>query len=226
VAAAATPIMIGVLGTGVQARFQLRYLKHVVGGGSYNPTVRVWGRNREHQAQFQRELEKEGFWNVELADSANQLLETCDLIVTTTPARKALLTTSPTTTSRRRRPQHITCIGADAPGKQELDPRLVAAADLLVADCRLQTAERGEFQTALAADLVRADDVVELGHLIAAWKGTKSKAQAAHRQEPSLSSSLAAIGVGLTIFDSSGVAVQDCAVAKLVSRLLRQPQKT
>ena len=221
-AAATTPIVIGVLGTGVQARFQLRYLKHVVGASSYRPTVRVWGRNTEHAAQFQREVEQEGFWKVELADSANQLLETCDLIVTTTPAREALLTTP--TTTKRRRPQHITCIGADAPGKQELDPRLVAAADLLVADCRVQTAERGEFQKALAADLVRADDVMELGHLIAAVKGTKSKAQAAHMQQPS-PSSLAAIGVGLTIFDSSGVAVQDCAVAKLVSRLLRQPQE-
>lgn len=188
---------IGILGTGVQARFQLRYLKHVT---NYR-NVLVWGQNRERAAQYQEEMEKEG-WNVELASHPSDLWETCDMIVTTTCAREPVLTSSADKDKKQQRRRHITCIGADAPGKMELGVDLVASADLCVADSRLQTVERGEFQTAIAQGLVASDRVMELGELIVA------------EIKPEIPPN------GLSIFDSSGVAVQDCAVAKLMSRLL------
>ena len=82
---------------------------------------------------------------------------------------------------------------------------LVAMADLCVADSRLQTVERGEFQSAIAQGLIERDRVVELGELIL----DERKAEMVPKD-------------GLTIFDSSGVAVQDCAAAKVMLRCLRE----
>ena len=45
----------------------------------------------------------------------------------------------------------VLAIGADSPGKQELDPEICASADLVVADSRAQCVERGEIQHAIAA---------------------------------------------------------------------------
>lgn len=211
---------IGILGTGVQARYQLRYLPHVRPSlAGRHCKVLVWGRTHAHAVQFQQDVAREGLWqSVDIATDPAQLLECCELIVTTTSARSPVLLLPPKTAIVRTR--HITCIGADAPGKMELDPALVEAADLLVADSCLQTAERGEFQTFLRARTTKTnptngiqvhkdDDVVELGELISRPD--------LHRQDDGSDQRL-------TIFDSSGVAVQDCAVAKLVSKLLsRQP---
>jgi len=189
---------IGILGTGVQARFQLRYLKHVTNCR----TVLVWGRNQERAAQYQTDMQKEG-WTVELASQPSDLWDTCDLIVTTTCAREPVLLASDKNKQQQRR-RHITCIGADAPGKIELAVELVASAHLCVADSRLQTVERGEFQTAIAQGWVASERVMELGELIVA------------ETKPEIPLN------GLSIFDSSGVAVQDCAAAKLMSRLLEE----
>lgn len=215
---------IGILGTGVQARYQLRYLAHVTSCRR----VLVWGRTAANVLQLQADILNlqpplgcgcSSGWTVEIASDPGQLLERCDLVVTVTSSRSPLLmmptsTTTTTTTnttsgdSRRRRAQHITCIGADAPGKLELDPKLVQAADLLVADSRLQTTERGEFQAAIAQNLVNVHkDVLELGELLV-WRNCDL-----HRRRNEDDDRL-------TIFDSSGVAVQDVAVAKLVAKLL------
>jgi ornithine cyclodeaminase len=194
---------IGIVGTGVQARYQLRYLKHILPTSCRN--VLVWGRTPERATQFQTDILREGYWqSVDIASDPAQLFTQCELIVTTTSARSPVLPWGTNMARDTVVTRHITCIGADAPGKMELDPALVAAADLLVADSRLQTAERGEYQTALAQNLVNIQDVVELGAL-----PTRTDLHRLDNDDERL-----------TLFDSSGVAVQDCAVAKLVSKLL------
>ena len=104
-----------------------------------------------------------------------------------------------------RKGMHISNIGADAPGKQEMDPSIMAHADLLVTDSRAQTVERGEFQHALRSGLLDVSAVHEIGEVI-------SKPEL-HRQ-----------GEGddrLTIFDTSGVAVEDVQIARMVYLALR-----
>ena len=91
----------------------------------------------------------------------------------------------------------------------ELDPKLAATADLLVADCSLQTAERGEFEDALKQQLVELDSVVELGKFI--------EREELHRKRDGKDDDCR-----LTIFDSSGVAVQDCVIAAMVNEALVQ----
>lgn len=190
---------IGIIGTGVQARYQLQYLKFVIKNCR---NIMVWGRTASNVAIFVEESVRNG-WAATVADSPSDLFEQCDLIVTTTSARKALLHCS-TNPVCDRRPKHITCIGADCPGKMECDSQLVASADMVVADSLVQTVERGEFQTAVRSGILKLENVVEFGDLILNMPHL-------HRSEND---------DRLTIFDSSGVAAQDCAVAKLVSKLL------
>ena len=92
---------------------------------------------------------------------------------------------------------HVTAVGSDGAGKQELDPALLARADRLVVDSRDQCARLGELQHALAAGLVRAEQAVELGEIVAgAAPGRRSAAE-------------------LTVCDLTGVGVQDVAAATL-----------
>jgi ornithine cyclodeaminase len=179
---------IGMLGTGVQARYQMRYMKRVTDCR----VVMVWGRTRDNVESFKVDLMKQG-WLVEVVDSADQLM-TCDLLITTTCARNAILK-GPGTSST---PSLIVCIGADSVGKQEVSADLVTAADCLVCDSKHQTGERGEFQHAIRAGKVDlSNNVLEIGQIVA---------------DPSLIASKRS----LTIFDTSGVAIQDCVVAKMV----------
>jgi len=199
---------IGILGTGVQARFQLRYLGHVMTGCRRGSSVMVWGRSKENVRQFIVDMEEEG-WNVRAVDDAQELLDQCDLIVTATSSRAPLLKLNNTTRASEkasRGPLHINAIGSDSTGKMELDPDLIAAADLLVADSRVQTKERGEYEEALARGLVSLDDVVELGELASRTE--------LHRKSDGRDD------CRFTIFDSSGVAVQDCVIAAMVNEAL------
>jgi len=83
----------------------------------------------------------------------------------------------------------------------------VAAADLLVCDSRAQTFERGEFQEAFAKGLIKSDNVLEIGEVL-------DKPEL-HRQ--------AEKDERLTIFDSSGVAVQDVMITQMVYQALAGP---
>jgi ornithine cyclodeaminase len=77
---------------------------------------------------------------------------------------------------------------------------LVAAADLLVADSRIQTQERGEFEDAIKQGLVSLESITELGELVLEKKSWRSNDDNDAR---------------FTVFDSSGVAVQDCIIASM-----------
>mmetsp|Transcript_28519 Transcript_28519/g.60761 ORF Transcript_28519/g.60761 Transcript_28519/m.60761 type:complete len:359 (-) Transcript_28519:124-1200(-) len=197
---------IGILGTGIQARYQLRYLEHV----TECRNVLVWGRTEENVKQFIHDMSNEG-WNVQAVDNAEQLLHRCRLVVTTTSSREPVLGKEQGYKLKlANRPLHITCMGSDSTGKVELDEKLIAAADLLVADCRLQTKERGEFEDAIAHGVVSLENVVEIGEL--------ALREDLHRRD--------SVGAGgnedcrFTIVDLSGVAVQDCVVAMMVNEAI------
>jgi ornithine cyclodeaminase len=180
---------IGVAGTGVQARLQVRYLKAV----TECRAVLAWGRKDEKLAAYKRDLEAEGFDVATTKDPAE--LGACHLIVTTTPATEPLLRADDV-----RPGTHINAIGSDAPHKQELDPAILSRAHLVVADSRSQCRERGEIARALDAGAITPDQVSELGDVIAG----RAPRRTADDQ--------------ITVFDSTGVAVQDIQIASAVAR--------
>jgi len=105
---------------------------------------------------------------------ASDLGEACrdtDIIVTVTGATTPFIKTewiAPGT--------HITAVGADAPGKQELESTLVASADSLFADLAAQCLDHGELAVPFADGLIDADQATELGDvLIDPSKGRKTK---------------------------------------------------
>jgi len=183
---------IGIVGSGIQARYQLDMLTAVTDCRN----VLVWGRTPSNVNTFVSEMSSKG-WNMTVASAPDQLLRDADLIITTTPSRESILGNSSLET--RKSGLTIICIGSDAPGKLELNPSLVAKADLLVADTVAQSVERGEYQKAVEDGLTTKESLVPLGTLI--------REENLHRKEDDNR---------FIIFDSSGVALQDCVVSSLV----------
>lgn len=181
---------IAVIGCGIQARWQLRSLASVVSCRR----VRAWARRSEQVDALVAEMRGEG-WEMEAAPSAEGACRGAGLIITVTPVREPLLRLEWVDS---RSDVLITAIGADSVGKQELDPALVAAASLRVADSKTQCLERGEFQHAVRAGSVQPHDIVEMGDWL-----TQNPPASGERVK------------GLIIFDSTGVAVQDAQVAEL-----------
>jgi ornithine cyclodeaminase len=180
---------IGIIGAGVQARLQVQLL------ASVTPcrTVVAWSRTRAHVERLSADLARDGF-RVEMASDADEVAAACSLLVTTTASRAPLFRADAV-----RPGTHITAVGADAPGKQELDPRLFSRAALVVVDSRAQCSDHGELAHALAAGTVSLDRVVELGDVLARH-GVPRAAEA------------------ITVCDLTGVAVQDIVIATHVLR--------
>src|SRR3546814_5561830 len=87
------------------------------------------------------------------------------------------------------RSTHISAMGADGPGKQELDPALVAAA-VRFADLPAQAAAIGECQHAVAAGLIDVASITAIGAVIGG--------HAPGRDDPH----------AITLFDSYGIAIR------------------
>jgi ornithine cyclodeaminase len=186
---------IGVIGTGVQGRLQPQLLKHVLTCRN----VALYGRSRERAAACAADLAALGF-RVEICASADEVAQRSELIVTTTASRETLFHSSSV-----RPGTHITAVGADSPGKQELDPALFARADVVAADSISQCADHGDLAPALASKSIALDRVRELGAVLA---------------NPSLGRSTEE---QITIVDLTGVAVQDIVIAEHVMRRLDSP---
>ena len=128
---------------------------------------------------------------VEAAASAERVVREADIVVTTTAAREPLVMAD-----WLRPGLHVTAMGSDAPGKQELDPAVLGRADRVVVDRRSQAERLGELRSALAAGTVRPDRPVdELGEVVAGLKPGRRSADE------------------ITVCDLTGTGVQDTAIA-------------
>jgi ornithine cyclodeaminase len=128
---------LGILGTGIQARLQARMHAEVL------PLNRIvlWGRSPGRTAECARDLA--GLCEVAIAASPAEVAGRARLIVTVTSSRAPLLS------ARDIQPgTHISAVGADGPGKQELDPEILRLAPLVLADSLLQCERLGELQHA------------------------------------------------------------------------------
>lgn len=179
------PGIVTVLGTGAQALQQLDALTLVRPGVR---EVRVWGRSPERAAvraaMLATRLGPER--RVTAAPDVRAAVEGADVLITCTAAREPLVTADLVESVR-----HITAVGSDGAGKQELDPEILRHADLLVVDSRAQCLVLGELQHAPE----QAERAVELGTICA---GRASGRRATEH---------------LTVCDLTGVGVQDVAAA-------------
>jgi ornithine cyclodeaminase len=184
--------LIGIIGTGVQARLQPMMLMHVTPCRD----IVLYGRSAERVAACAGDLESMGF-RVRVCASAEQVAEGSELIVTTTASRSAHFRADAV-----RPGTHITGVGADSPGKQELDAALFARAEIVVADSIEQCADHGDLAPALAVGTITLDRVRELGAVL---------------DDPGLGRTRED---QISIADLTGVAVQDIVIASHVLRRL------
>lgn len=187
---------VAVIGSGIQAGMQIRCLHRAMKDRSLAFTL--WARSETKAAGIVGTLAKEGI-AVELAGDLESLCRSADIIITTTPAREPLVR------SDWIRPgTHITAIGADAPGKQELETALVVRADRRIADRLEQSLAHGEFSTAFGTGAITPESCSELGAVL---DGT---AKGRQNQDE------------ITIADLTGIAVQDIAITRAILDAHRQ----
>lgn len=178
---------IGIVGAGDQGRKQLEWLKPV----TTCRKVFVWSRHPERTKHFVNDMNASGF-SVTASPDLETLARNCNFIVTTTASREILIRSE-----WIGKGTHITAVGADAPGKQELDPLLMERADLIAVDSLEQCEKYGEISHAFSQKLISKDKPVELGHLLSDPCGASGR----HEE------------CDLTICDLTGVAVQDLQIA-------------
>ena len=177
---------VTIVGAGHQAWFDLLAICEVRPVSSVNVWSRCAASAKSFALRVRNELGLPAF-----SMPLQAAVETAHIIVTATAAEQALVHrewVSPGT--------HISAMGADAPGKQELDIELVAHSRLF-ADVIEQAISIGEFQKAHAAGRISRSAITPLGAVIAGRVPGRGAVEE------------------ITIFDSSGVALQDLAVAAL-----------
>ena len=179
---------VGVVGTGIQARIQIRCLNALMPDAGL--VFSVWGRSEKKMRQLAQDLAAHQI-SVTVQPDLKTLCVNADILLTTTAAQTPLIRSSWISDGT-----HITASGADAPGKQELDSALTARADLLILDSDAQCIDHGEVAIPAEAGLLSPDRYRTLGKVLSG--------QQAGRSAPSQ----------VTIADLTGLGSQDIAIAR------------
>jgi alanine dehydrogenase len=175
-------IVLGVIGSGRQAEAQVRAISREL----VITEIRVWSREDRNAQAFAERFR-------EFSAVAASIEKACDadVVVTTTPSTKPIVMHEWIHDGT-----HINAIGADAPGKEELDPLILKRAKVFVDD-RPQAIHSGEINVPITRGLFHAHDIAgTLGEVVVGVKG---------RRRPD----------EVTVFDSTGLAIQDLAIASL-----------
>jgi ornithine cyclodeaminase len=180
---------VGIVGCGIQARVQLESLA----GRRRLGRVVAYGRSGERTAAYAAEMSERLGLEVSATDEVRAAVEGAQVVLTVTPARRFLVEAEWVDAGAT-----VVAVGADMPGKQELEPSLLERAELLVADDPAQAARVGELQHAPAEVRERAR---ALGDLLAAPPG------ATHPPARD----------GIAVADLTGLGAQDAAIASLVA---------
>lgn len=182
--------VVGVIGAGTQARMQVLALREIL----QIDEVRVWDKFEEQAKRYVEEMSGLLDGEVVFHSEPEEIVRGVDILVTVTPSREAIVKADWIEEGI-----HINAIGADGPGKQELDPMIVKNADKIVADSLVQCRRIGELQHAFEGGLITEKDIhAEIGQIL---KGEKPGRES--REE-------------VTLFDSTGIAAQDIAAAHIV----------
>jgi len=184
--------VLGLVGAGLQAVAHLEALSHIM----EVKEVRVWSRTRETLENFVKQMAmrypKVNFVTTNVVRNA---VEGCDVVATLTPSRQPIISgdwVKPGT--------HINAMGADAPGKQELDPAILKTAKIVVDDLE-HCSYSGEINVPLTQGVISKKDIYgEIGEIILGQKPGRIRPDE------------------VTVFASTGIAIQDIAVAEVVYR--------
>jgi len=179
----------GFVGAGQQARTQLEALMITL---PHIREVRAYDANAARAHSFAEWCAQTYHINA-LPCALNEVVSSADVLTTVTPSRLPLVKKD-----ELRPGTHINAIGADAPGKQELESTIIQTA-VVVVDNWEQASHSGEINVPLAQGLISRDDIyADIGELVTGKKPG--------RRDPEQT----------TVFDSTGLAIQDAACAARV----------
>ncbi|MDP3105104.1 MAG: alanine dehydrogenase, partial [Candidatus Methanoperedens sp.] len=182
--------VVGFVGTGNQAKSQLLAINEVID----IEEVKVTSISEKINLAFKEGMEKKVGCEISIKKSIKEVCD-CDILVTTTPSRDPVVMNDWVSEGT-----HINAIGADAAGKEELDPAILKRAKVVVDDIP-QASHSGEVNVPISKKLITVKDIcAELGEVITGIKKAR------------MSDS------DITVFDSTGLAIQDVATADMVYR--------
>ena len=180
---------VGVIGAGAQGRYQMLGLRQV----RNFKRLMVYDLEETQVQRYIQEMSAQLDVQIVPALDVRTVFESSDIIVTTTPSR------TPYVKAAWLRPgMHITCMGSDLPEKQELEPDVLAKADVLVCDRKTQCFKMGELHHGLDAGVIsEGSEIIELGEV------TSGRAMGRQNDDQ------------ITICDLTGTGVQDTAISLL-----------
>lgn len=182
------PKKLAIIGAGLQARHQLSALSRLYPF----KTISVWGYQKGESARFVS-AHKRAHPRLTRAGTVRDAVRDADIIVTCTPSERPLVRLEWV-----KKGAHINAIGADAKGKQELDPKILKRAKVVVDEWE-QASHSGEINVPMSRGLFRKKDLhAELAHVVSGRR--------AGRTDPR----------EITVFDSTGLAVLDIHFARHV----------
>ena len=189
-----TAKVAGFVGTGVQARAQLSSLLLV----RNIEKIKIWqfAGDEDRTQEFKAWAETACNLKTFVSSAIDDITADVDILVTTTPSRVPLV--------RRVSPgTHINAIGADAAGKEEIDPAILRQAKVVVDDWA-QASHSGEINVPVSQEKLRKEDIHgELGEILAG----KITGRASEEE--------------ITLFDATGLAIQDVSCAAAVYEVLK-----
>ncbi len=177
------PTRIGLIGAGSLGRLNLE--AHMAQYGQVE-SVTVWSRTRKTLDSFVAEVQEKFNIAAKPVTDAQQAVEGNDVIYCATRSREPVVMDAwvgPGT--------HINAFGSDSPGKQEVDPRILRRAKIVV-DSLEQCKIGGQINKPISQGLITEADVyAELGEIVNGWK----KGRTDDRE--------------ITVMDSTGLAAHD-----------------
>jgi len=181
--------VMGIVGAGVQARTQLLATDLALG----LEEARVFDLKDPLARAFTKDMKGKVKCRIVPVASAEEAVRGSDVVATCTPSRKPVVMDSWVKDGA-----HVNAIGADAPGKQELDPKILSRARVVVDDIH-QAAHGGEINVPISKKQFSERQV--FADIVEVARG---------RKDPRKNYS------GVTVFVSTGLAVQDLAAAGAV----------
>ena len=178
--------VLGLVGAGMQAFTQIMAIKEVMD----IKEVKVSCRTCTDRANFAKMITDNFGIDATAVDTIKEAIVGSDVISTTTPARVPVIKRKWVSNGT-----HINAMGADAPGKQELESHLLEKAKVVI-DCWDQASHSGEINIPVHEGLIRRSDIyAKIGDIVNGDKpGRESDEE-------------------ITVFDSTGLAVQDIVTA-------------
>lgn len=178
----------GVIGSGMQARYQIQALKLV---RDFSRLI-IFGIVEDQVDTYAEEISKELDIEVIKAKDAETVVQESAVVVTTTPSKEPYLRAEWLHPGL-----HITCMGSDSGDKQELYADVFTRADQIVCDRKSQVFRLGELHHAKDAGVISEGHVSELGELTSGAVSGRSSADE------------------ITVCDLTGVGIQDTQIARL-----------